>query len=47
MSVTADLHNLTYLPSFAVWQKDHVIFDMELDVKMEGIYNIWEKCINV
>jgi hypothetical protein len=46
-SVTARLHVLTYLPSLAVWQKDHVMFGMELDVQMEGRFNIWERFIKV
>jgi hypothetical protein len=32
-SVTALLQVLTYLPSLAVWQKDNVTFDVEMDVK--------------
>jgi hypothetical protein len=44
-SVTARLHSLTYLPSLAVCQKYHVMFDMELNVQMEGIFNILEKFI--
>jgi hypothetical protein len=36
MSVTECLQVLTYLLSLAVWQKSHVVLDMELDVKLEG-----------
>jgi hypothetical protein len=46
-SITARLHILTYLPSLDVRQKYHMMFDMELDVQMEGIFNIWEKFIKV
>jgi len=41
------LYVLTYLPSLAVWQKDHVMFGMELDVQMEGRFNIWGRFIEV
>ena len=47
MKVTARLHVLTYLPSLAVWQRGHVMFDMKLDVQMEGIFHIWERFIKV
>jgi hypothetical protein len=36
-NVTARLHVLTHLPSLAFWQKDHVMFDMELNAQMEGV----------
>jgi hypothetical protein len=42
---TTRLLVLTYLPSLAVWQKNHVMFDMELDVQMEGRFNIWKRFI--
>jgi len=47
MNVTARLHIITYLPSLAVRQKDLVMFNMELDVQMEGGFNIWESFIKV
>jgi len=47
MNVTARIHALTYLPSLAVWQKDHVMFNMELDVQMEGGFSILERFIKV
>jgi len=34
---------LTYSPFLAVWQKDRVIFDIEMDVQMEGIFHIRER----
>ena len=50
-SVIARLHVFTYLPSLAVWQKDHVMFDIELDVQMEGrfikvYWNMWQFSVN-
>jgi len=36
-----------FLTLVAVWQKDHVMSDMKLDVQMEGGFNIWERLIKV
>jgi len=46
-SVTARRLILIYLPSLAVWKKDLVVLDMELDVQIEGRFNIWERFIKV
>jgi hypothetical protein len=35
-SVSAGSQVLTYLPSVALWQKNHAMLDKEMDVKMEG-----------